>query len=434
MFGREDWKKIWIVTLFVVMVMVPASYSQDVRVAILVSDNEADMAVAVTVEKILASKGVNVKVFVTPWGVFNKSVAEEIKNFAPTKVVIVGGELAVVPEYESVLSEFNILRAKGKDRYETAAKTIEIVKDVFKVEISNIVVVYGFDDDALEEIVEKAEELNAFVVLVKNNEVPPMIKQLLKEIKPKRAIFKKAPNIEKEVEVEIEKEVGELEIEEHPMKERTLEEIKEAEEKLEEAKEKFAEYTGVAKTAVERLIKLSEKELEEAKESYNKELYGRAYGLAVSSKVHAKNAIKIMEKVQVEAFLNIYGKRFEEMRKLMEEIREKKMMLKEEMRNLKREYRDKYISLNCSENYTEECEKLIEEYREKTEELLDKYKELEEIGEEMAEELREKVKESKERIREMFMEEIEKMKEKKKIKEKALEKRMMFMREHGEME
>ncbi len=326
----------WMFAVMFVLLLIPVVNSQELKVAILVSDNEADMAVAATVESSLERKGMEVDIFVTPWGVYNSTIVDRIKAYSPSKIIIIGGKIAVVDKYEDSLSDYDIIRASGSDRYETAALAVNLLKNVFNVEVSNVVVLYGFDDYSLKEIVKKAEELNAVVILVKDNQIPPLAKEILRELKPGKVVIKRTPNMIKEIELEIKEVVKEVEVEEMPIKERASREIKEAEGKLNEAKEKFAEYTGVAKVAVERLIELSEKELYEARKAYENRNYGKAYGLAVSAKVHAKNAIKIMKEVQVEAFLGIY-KDIGEMKSLMEKIKEMKTRTKEDIEKHRKE-------------------------------------------------------------------------------------------------
>ena len=61
---------------------------------VLVSDNCADQTVALEVANVL-----NATVVTTPWGIYNESVIDEIKSLNPDKVIVIGGNLAVVDDY-----------------------------------------------------------------------------------------------------------------------------------------------------------------------------------------------------------------------------------------------------------------------------------------------------------------------------------------------
>ncbi len=122
----------------------PVSAS-DSNLVILVSDNEADYALARGVATLLGAKLV-----VAPWGNYNATVSAEVLTAGPDKVIIIGGPVAVVNEYTQDLNDFGIPyeRLYGADRYGTNLAVVEYLKMEFPGQLSKIqgvVVVNGHD-------------------------------------------------------------------------------------------------------------------------------------------------------------------------------------------------------------------------------------------------------------------------------------------------
>ncbi len=84
---------------------------------ILVSDNFADCAVAETLAE--ENGAIIVK---TVWGEFEQSVLETIVSAEPAEVIIIGGPMAVVQDYETKLQEagINVTRLWGRTRQQTS--------------------------------------------------------------------------------------------------------------------------------------------------------------------------------------------------------------------------------------------------------------------------------------------------------------------------
>lgn len=84
---------------------------------ILVSDNYADCAVAESL-----SEENNATIVKTTWGEFEQSVLDSIVEAAPVEVIIIGGPMAVLEDYETGLQEagINVSRASGPTRQQTS--------------------------------------------------------------------------------------------------------------------------------------------------------------------------------------------------------------------------------------------------------------------------------------------------------------------------
>lgn len=120
------------------------------NLVILVSDNEADMAVAKNVAGILGAR-----VVVSPWGTYNPVASAEILTINPDRVIIIGGPVAVPEEYPKDLESFGIPyeRWYGETRYETNLAVIKMLKEEFREafeEIKYAIIVNGRDAIAIE--------------------------------------------------------------------------------------------------------------------------------------------------------------------------------------------------------------------------------------------------------------------------------------------
>ncbi len=122
----------------------------DMRLVILVSDNEADMAIAQNVADLLGAQ-----LIVSPWGTYDPAASAEILSIDPDRVIIIGGPVAVPEEYTGDLEEFGIPyeRWYGETRYETNLVVIQALKDEFPDVfdgIKTVVIANGRDALAIE--------------------------------------------------------------------------------------------------------------------------------------------------------------------------------------------------------------------------------------------------------------------------------------------
>lgn len=84
---------------------------------ILVSDNHADLAVA---EALAEENGATI--LKTPWGEYDEAVLDLVLERKPNEVTIIGGPMAVLPEYESRILDagMKVERLWGKTRQQTS--------------------------------------------------------------------------------------------------------------------------------------------------------------------------------------------------------------------------------------------------------------------------------------------------------------------------
>ncbi|ASJ12936.1 cell wall-binding repeat-containing protein [Thermococcus thioreducens] len=122
----------------------------DLRLVILVSDNEADAAIAQNIANLLGAQ-----LIVSPWGTYDPAASAEILSIDPDRVIIIGGPVAVPEEYTKDLEEFGIPyeRWYGETRYETNLVVIGSLKDEFPDVfdgIKTVVIANGRDALAIE--------------------------------------------------------------------------------------------------------------------------------------------------------------------------------------------------------------------------------------------------------------------------------------------
>lgn len=276
--------------------IIPLSQAQSLSIVILVSDNEADSALAEELAEVL-----NATVVVTTWGVYDPNVTAEIMENAPDKVIIIGGPDAVPKDYETDLGELGVsyVRWYGENRYETnlevLKKAIEEYPELF--EGVKIVIAHGRDLGAIKQA--KGIEGKKFVLYVDNNltNTTEIIGTLLKT---KSVIIIKSPLMDNETAEEIREHVRErvrdgnvTEEDVNVTAEMAWEAIQVAINRTETAKEMLDD---LPVPAAKRLIEIAEKKIQIANESYNEGNYGKAYGQAIAAKAHAEAVIKLASK------------------------------------------------------------------------------------------------------------------------------------------
>jgi putative cell wall-binding protein len=131
-------------------VPLPRAFAENTRLVILVSDNEADWAIAQNVADLLGAH-----LIVSPWGTYDPAVSAEILSVEPERVIIIGGPVAIPEEYTKDFDEFGIPyeRWYGETRYETNLVVIRALGEEFPEafdEIGTIVIANGRDALAIE--------------------------------------------------------------------------------------------------------------------------------------------------------------------------------------------------------------------------------------------------------------------------------------------
>ncbi|MFQ5892496.1 MAG: cell wall-binding repeat-containing protein [Candidatus Methanofastidiosia archaeon] len=114
-----------IIVLMLLMLM--PSVSSQGRL-ILVSDNIADSALAEVLSAAMEATVVKIS-----WGMYDEEIIEAILKVAPDRIIIIGGEAAVVKEMEENLNRhgFEVTRVAGKDRVETSVGVYLYFKGYF---------------------------------------------------------------------------------------------------------------------------------------------------------------------------------------------------------------------------------------------------------------------------------------------------------------
>ncbi len=145
----------------------PTSTPSEVDKLILVSNNEADLALALSV-----ASDLNLPVISTNWGQFQKVVFDRIKNAKPNEVIVIGGSSAVPEKYKSDLEAagIKVTVVGGKTRQQTSIQVYEKYKAQLKkkalvtsgrepITTSDSIPVYVYDNRA--EVKQFAQKENA---------------------------------------------------------------------------------------------------------------------------------------------------------------------------------------------------------------------------------------------------------------------------------
>ncbi|HIJ98503.1 TPA: cupredoxin domain-containing protein [archaeon] len=180
----------------------PTSTPTEVDKLILVSNNEADLALALSV-----ASDINLAVISTNWGQFQKVVFDRIKALSPTEVIVVGGNSAVPEKYKSDLEAagLKVTIVGGKTRQQTSIQVYEKFKTQLKkkalvasgkepITTSDTIPVYAYDDsseikkfaqkenaDATDQADVKATGVNPKLIVTK--EMVAEVKSLIQEYK-----------------------------------------------------------------------------------------------------------------------------------------------------------------------------------------------------------------------------------------------------------
>lgn len=155
-----EWKKLGVIFIGFMFILgaLPGHHgyvsASGPDIVILVTDNEADLAIAYSVGQIL-----DADVVVSPWGTYDPAVSAEILSASPSKVIIIGGPVAVPDDYTSDFSDFGIAyeRWYGETRYETNLAVINGLKAEFPEAFEGVQVVMvanGRDGLALRQYIE----------------------------------------------------------------------------------------------------------------------------------------------------------------------------------------------------------------------------------------------------------------------------------------
>ncbi len=261
-------------------------HAEGVNIVILVSDNEADSAVAMSIASLL-----NVSVVVTPWGIYNPNVTAEIIKQMPDKVIIIGGPVAVPVEYEQDLDNLGIPyeRWYGEDRYSTNIRVLENAEDEFPGIFNNVevLIINGRDQGAIETI--KKLELKNIVPIFVDNGLENQTEVIGHLIKPRKVVLVKSPLLTQEMSVVLQQmierngiTISQITVEAN--RELCLGVIANTQSILELAKTTLDD---LKIPGAKNMLKLANKELQKSKEEYNRGNYVLAYRYAIYARNHA---------------------------------------------------------------------------------------------------------------------------------------------------
>ncbi len=281
-------------TVFMTLLLVAVVYAQSE--AILVSDNPADHSAA----EILANK-INASVVMTTWGTFNSTALSEIQNLGVSKVVIIGGTVAIPENAETQLEALGIevKRLAGKDRYETASL---IASFGWPNGTTNAVIVQGHDAEGIRIAMQKAKAEGMPILYVTPNRVPERVKEQINALRIKQIESIQAPDLNKtKIEGELKSEgIAKINFTKRNMTEASEKAIERAETLTQKANESLGNLTANGKSvAAYKLYEISIRHLNAAKEAYANRTYGRAFGQAISSAELARASIRISENIVV---------------------------------------------------------------------------------------------------------------------------------------
>ncbi|GBF36393.1 cell wall-binding repeat-containing protein [Methanofervidicoccus abyssi] len=292
------WKKILPIIFGLMMLAVPVTFkpvsAADTTVVILVSDNEADCALA----NYLANLTANVVVVKTPWGIYDPNITAKIISYAPAEVIIIGGPVAVPDEYVEDLQNLGITveRWWGENRYETDLAVIKNATEKFQLQLQNrVILVAGTDLAGIEKALQLAIQKRAMIILVNQTTNITKIMDRLR-IRTENFTIVETPvmnqtmlMIQKQLKEHL-KECNCTKVQVNMTAERALEAIQMAEEKINAAKELAENATN---PAIDNILTTAEKQLEDAKDAYNTGKYGLAYGLALAAKSKAEVVVRL---------------------------------------------------------------------------------------------------------------------------------------------
>ena len=297
-----EFKKAWVwvltfilITSFMVTGQVKAE-TGDVKIVVLVSDNEADSTVAASIAELL-----NFTVVTTQWGIYNPNVTAEIIEDMPDKVIIIGGPVAVPVEYEQDLNNLGIPyeRWYGADRYSTNVRVIEKAKEEFPGIFRDVEVfiVNGRDVGAIQ-MVRKYELKKKVIPLFVDNGLENQTEIIGSLIKPKQVVLVRSPLLSESLFVTIE---GIIERSGVQLSEESLD----ATERL--AWNSIISTGGLLELArttlddlkipgAKNMLELASRELEKARKEYARGNYEAAYRYSIYARTHADVVIVLAGK------------------------------------------------------------------------------------------------------------------------------------------
>ncbi|MHC1599149.1 MAG: hypothetical protein ACXQT0_06225 [Candidatus Methanofastidiosia archaeon] len=284
----------WIISLaFMVLLLgstIPVAFAGDSSetTVLLVSNNLADSAVAESISNQME----DVIIFYTEWGQFVPSVVDAIVQLCPSQVLILGGPMAVVSEYESALEGLDVVRIGGKDREETSFMAMKGLINRYLLK-HKVVVANGADENAIATALNESLKAGCPIVFITGNEVSNETKgKLKKDGITSYSLALGAEGEDEETPEDQEEDPEEEGVVDIDVMARAQEMIALAEESISVL---TASITDNPPTAVMVLYANAVNKLERAIAAMEEGKYGRAYGLSNAANTLANNAVRILD-------------------------------------------------------------------------------------------------------------------------------------------
>jgi len=253
----------------------------DETTVILVSDNSADLAISMTL-----AISIDATIVVSPWGIFDETIAAKVVGQLPDRVIIIGGSIAVPESYVEIFKSLgiNVERIGGADRFETNQLVIEwMLQNNIEIRCEKVALIHGLDFVALEEMFSSIMNGECLVLLVKEENMINITRLIEKIALPEVEVIASnlinATTIQTFLQVNI---TGPVEIlvtlNLTPVKERerAIKAIERVKEELQIAIELANDLIEVDEE-VSQSIEMVQSLLEEAIQLTNSEEYGKAY-------------------------------------------------------------------------------------------------------------------------------------------------------------
>ena len=275
----------------------PAGASEGELTLILVSDNEADAALAAYLANLTGYV-----VIKTPWGIYDPNVTAKVIGYAPDRVIIIGGPDAVSDEYEADLRGLGIPveRWGGLNRYETNIISLKNAKLKLKLNFAeNLIISPGNDSVAIQKALQLSIEERGILLFVNTSSNLSDIGELL-GIRSFRLTLVISPVTERIV-MKISSQIpGGATTAVNITSEDAREAIERAEEALERAENATANLNQSPDAigsgryeSIDRFLDRARTTLIHAKDAYETGEYKKAYELALISKGQSEMAIKL---------------------------------------------------------------------------------------------------------------------------------------------
>jgi putative cell wall-binding protein len=271
-----------LILTFLILSLIPAVSGQG-SVAVVVSDNSADLTVA----RVWSQK-LGATVVVTPWGSLSDDAISDVVFSQATIVYVVGGQVAV-PDAETMLAGYDktVFRVGGADRQETSMRVSE------RFGATRGIVLYGYDTPSME--VAETQGIAEGIPLIFMEPTDLGIGSNLKSAGIDRVTLLSSPVLGDNVRTTLE--ADGITVEQPPSDERSQAQkmIALAEERINETMSLIKSIRDGESLAAARLVVESKISLSKAEEAFKGSTFEEAFNKAVEAEESANYAIVIYD-------------------------------------------------------------------------------------------------------------------------------------------